>query len=66
MVVESYIIIGRIVEVNCEHMMDFGSKIRKNEDIVGYSRWDFIRSFEGYRYIIRKHNILILVPELVG
>ena len=52
--------------MNCEQMMNFGLKIRKNEDIVGYSRWDFIRSFEGYRYIIRKHNILILVPEFVG
>ena len=51
--------------MNCEQMMNFGLKIRKNEDIVGYSRWGFIRSFEGYRYIIRKHNMLALVSELV-
>lgn len=49
MVVESYIIIGRIIEVNCEQMMNFGLKIRKNKDIAEYSRWDLIRSFEGYR-----------------
>ncbi len=42
MVVEKYIIIGRIVEVNCEYMMDFGSKIRKNKGISDYSRWDLI------------------------
>jgi hypothetical protein len=33
MVVESYIIIGRIIEVNCEQMMDFVSKIMNNGDI---------------------------------
>ena len=46
--------------MNCEQMMNFGLKIRKNED-----SWDFIRSFEGYRYIIRKNNMLVLVSELV-
>jgi hypothetical protein len=34
--------------VNCEQMMNFGLKIRKNKDIAEYSRWDLIRSFEGY------------------
>jgi len=47
-------------------MMDFASKIRKNKDIAEYSRWDLIRSFEGYRYIIQKHNMLALVSEFVG
>ncbi len=51
--------------MNYEQMMDFGLKIRKNKDSAEYSRWDLIRSFEGYRYIIQKHNMLALVSELV-
>jgi hypothetical protein len=56
MVVKSYVMIGMFIEMNYEQMIDFNSKIRKNEDIAGYSRILFhsskIRPLENYHVFI--------------
>ena len=56
MVVKNYVIIGMLIEMNYEQLIDFNSKIRKNEDIAGYSRILFhslkIRPLENYYIFI--------------